>query len=84
MTSQERDGLVEALKQRFAAQVDFELVGDNGRYRFAVVSPQFDGMPHLARQDAIWLVVDEVLSREASIDVSLILAYSPADLAATS
>jgi hypothetical protein len=37
-------------------------------------------MPHLRRQDQAWKVVDRVLPREATLDVSLILTYDPADL----
>ncbi len=83
MTRQDVDKLTDALKQRFEATVEVEQVGPNGRFRFAVVSPQFRDMPQLDRQDAIWSVVDEALPREATLDVSLILAYAPEELEKT-
>ena len=80
MTPKERDRMVGALSKKFEAKVGAELVGRPGRYRFTVVSQKFAKMTQLARQDAIWKIVDETLSREASLDVSLILAYAPEDL----
>jgi stress-induced morphogen len=80
MTPKERDKMAAALSKAFAAEVGTERVGRPGRYRFTVVSEKFAKMAQLARQDAIWKIVDETLSREASMDVSLILAYAPKDL----
>jgi stress-induced morphogen len=80
MTPKDRDKVVKALTKAFDAQVGAELVGKPGRYRFSVVSERFAKMKLLARQDALWKVVDEILSREATLDVSLILAYAPEDL----
>jgi stress-induced morphogen len=80
MTPKERDRTVGALSKAFAAEVGAERVGRPGRYRFTVVSEKFAKMSQLARQDAVWKVIDEILSREASMDVSLILAYAPKDL----
>lgn len=80
MTTEHVEMLKEALKKRFEAEVEAEQVGPNGRYRFAVVSRQFEKMPRLDRQDRVWDVVDEVLPREATLDISLILAYAPDEL----
>jgi hypothetical protein len=80
MTAIQVKALVKALKQRFGGKVESERVGANGRYRFAVTSRKFETMPHLARQDAAWKVVDAVLPREAKLDVSLILTFAPSDL----
>jgi hypothetical protein len=81
MTRARADALVAALVARFGGEAEAEQVNQNGRYRFAIVSPQFNSMPHLRRQDEAWKVVDEVLSREETLDVSLILTYAPGDLA---
>lgn len=84
MTSNDRDKLTDALKRAFEARdVEAEPVGPNGRYRFAVVSPRFGAMTQLDRQDATWAVVDEILPREATLDVSLILAFAPEELEPT-
>lgn len=81
MTDQDAERLSEKLREQFDARVDLERVTDNGRYRFAVTSEQFNGMPQMERQDLIWQVVDAVLSRNEVLDVSIILAYSPQELA---
>lgn len=81
MTQEQANGLAEALRRRFQAEVDVEQVGDRMRYRFGVVSPQFSQMTQLQRQDAVWQVVDATLPREATLDVSLILTFSPAEFA---
>ncbi|HZK82555.1 MAG TPA: hypothetical protein VFC46_15840 [Humisphaera sp.] len=82
MTKNEADSLAKALKRQFGGKTEYEQVDERGRYRFAITSKRFDAMPHLKRQDEIWEIVDKVLSRDATMDVSTILAYSPADLAA--
>ncbi len=80
MTRESADRLVAALRNAFDAEVDVEAVNSAGRYRFGIVSPKFEGMPHLDRQDAAWDVVDDTLSRSDVLDVSMILAYAPSDL----
>ena len=71
MTQQEVDLLTVALRGRFNAEVDAEPVNGNGRYRFAVVSPEFDQMNQLQRQDAIWAVVDPTLPRKVGSNDAL-------------
>jgi hypothetical protein len=83
MTKENVDTLIGALQSRFAAQVEVEPVNSGGRFRFGVTSPQFAVMGQLERQDAVWAVVDQVLPREATIDISLILTYAPNELAVT-
>jgi len=82
MTREDCERLAEALRVKFGGTVEYEPVNDAGRYRFAVVSPRFENMAHLERQDAIWPIVDQTLDRAATIDVSLILAYAPTELTA--
>lgn len=82
MTQAQAEMLVAALARQFDAEVEAEPIGGNGRFRFAIVSPQFAGLPQLQRQDAIWQVVDGVLPREATLDVSMILAFEPGEFAA--
>ena len=81
MTKSQVEDLSRALKKQFHAKVEFEPVNNNGRYRFAVSSKDFAQMTQLQRQDAIWKVVDETLPREATLGISLILAFAPAELA---
>jgi stress-induced morphogen len=80
MNQAEVDALVQAFRNRFGPQVEAEAVNGHGRYRFAVVSPQFASMTHLQRQDALWEVVDATLPRPVTLDISLILAFAPNEL----
>jgi stress-induced morphogen len=80
MSPQQVEQLKQEFEKRFQAVVETEPVDGNGRYRFAVVSPQFESMTHLQRQDALWEVVGQILSREASLDISLILAFSASEI----
>ena len=80
MTRQQVDHLKSRLESSFSAEVDVESVG-KGRYRLAVVSPRFNRMSHLKRQDVVWKVVDESLNRNAVMGISLILTFSPRELA---
>lgn len=80
MTQDQADSLADALRHRFHADVDGERVGERSRYRFVVVSSEFGLMTQLQRQDAVWEVVDATLPREATLDVSLILTFAPAEL----
>lgn len=80
MTEAQVQTLRQAFEKRFHAQVDVEPINGRGRYRFAVVSPQFEEMTHLQRQDALWEAADAALPREATMDISLILAFAPNEL----
>ena len=69
-----------------ATAVEEELLDlKQGRYRFGVVASKFIRMSHLKRQDKIWEVIDKAvqakkISREAMLEISLILAYAPEEL----
>src|SRR2546428_727577 len=78
MNVKQAKSLVKALTKHFGGKAEYEPVNNQGRYRFAITSKQFDDMTHLQRQDAVWKVVDETLPREATLDVSIILAFAPA------
>jgi stress-induced morphogen len=80
MTKVQAQELVQALKKKFHGHVEEELVSRPGRYRFAIKSKAFANMPQLQRQDAIWKIVDKTLPREAILDISIILAFAPAEL----
>jgi len=84
MTLRQAEILAKALKKAFGGKVEFETAGRSGRYRFAIVSKNFNSMPHLKRQDAVWEIIDRALPREVTLDVSMVLAYAPADLVPTS
>jgi len=80
MTKSQAELLKKALEEAFQGHAEFESVNGNGRYRFAITANQFEAMPHLKRQDEAWKVVDRVLPPEAAVDISILLAYAPADL----
>jgi stress-induced morphogen len=81
MTEKDAKSLAKALRKKFGGRVEYEDVTGKGRFRFAIETKRFNGVPHLKRQDDVWDIVDDVLSREATLDISTILAYAPADLA---
>jgi stress-induced morphogen len=81
MTRKQADMLAQSLRRKFGGETEFEAVNKQGRYRFAIVSKRFNKMSQLKRQDEVWKIVDQVLPRGASMDISTILAYAPADLA---
>jgi hypothetical protein len=84
MTKKQAEALVQALEKKFHGKVESELIPNaQGRYRFAITSKVFDKMPQLRRQDAIWDIVDKTLTPDAILDISIILAFAPADLAIT-
>jgi stress-induced morphogen len=83
MTPQQVEALKAAFQTEFHAEVDAEQVNSQGRYRFAVVSPQFEQMTQLQRQDGLWKLVDQTLPRDATLDISLILAFAPSELVET-
>lgn len=74
---------VAALQRELAATVEVEKVSDVPRYRLGVVSQRFDGMSPLDRQDLVWNVVDGALDRREAMLLSVILAYSPTELASS-
>jgi len=79
MKDQDVRRLKEELEKRLKADVEFEKVA-KGRFRFSVVSPIFKRKTQMARQDRVWEIVDEVLTRDTSLDVSLILTFTPNEL----
>ncbi len=81
MTPQDAERVVNALRDGLRAEVESEMINGRGRYRFSVVSPMFENVPHTQRQDRVWAAVDQVLRRDDTLDISLILAYAPSELA---
>ena len=84
MTAKKAKELVSALSAKFGGTAEAELVGKKGRYRFSLVSPKFRRRALLERQDAIWHYVDQIVSREDNLDITLILAFAPSELATAS
>ena len=76
--------LVGAFKARFGGKVEHEkeVVAGVERFSFYLVSPKFKSLSHLKRQDAVWEVVDSVLSREEALQVSAVLALAPGEIEA--
>ena len=79
MTRTQARSLARAFLKKFGGKAEFETIAP-GRYRFAVVSKKFNDMSHFKRQDQAWELVDELLPREATLDVSSILLFAPKDL----
>lgn len=81
MTSDQAQQLVDLMRDRFGGDVEAEPDEDKGsRYQFWVFSPQFKGMTHLQRQDALWKLVEQELSREAQLDVAMIWTFAPGEI----
>ena len=76
MTKKAVQKLIDQLSRRFQAQVEAEQVSP-GRFRINMVSPQFAGVTPLKRQDKVWDVLDQLLDRESTLDISIVLAFSP-------
>jgi stress-induced morphogen len=75
--------LTDRFRTEFAAEIDVEFVSDAPRFRIGVTSAQFEGVPHLRRQNLLWKVVDDTCTREDTMMISLILAYAPSELSPT-
>jgi stress-induced morphogen len=75
MTTTRREELINAFKARFGSDlaVDVEANGNPPRYEFLLTSPGFKGMSHLRRQDAVWEVIDGLLTREEALEVTGVL-----------
>ena len=81
MTPERVDQLVTSIRERFAGDVEAEPEADNrSRYQFWVFSPQFKGMTHLQRQDELWKIVEQILSREEQLDVTMIWTFAPGEI----
>lgn len=72
--------VADLFRKELTARVDVEPVSGTKRYRLAVMSKQFDKMDHLDRQDRLWDLVDQVLTKKQSRTISLILAFAPKEL----
>ena len=81
MTPQDAQHVADALRANLEAEVESEMINGRGRYRFSVVSPQFEDVPHRQRQDRVWATVDQVLARADTLDISMILAFAPSEMA---
>lgn len=80
MTRERADAVAAELVRRFGGEAEAEPVNGGGRYRFLMLSPRFKEMTHLQRQDAIWDMLGEVLSREENMDVSIVLTFAPGEM----
>jgi stress-induced morphogen len=81
MTCEKAELVASMLERRFNADVDLEPVNSNGRYQFALVSPAFSQMTQLDRQDEVWSALRSEISDDISIDVLMVLAFSPEEFA---
>ena len=79
MTQQEARDVCQLLQTKFDAEVAMD-ERSPGRFRFAVLSPLFEGVPPLKRQDRIWVAVEKSLTRELRFDISIIYTFAPGEI----
>lgn len=70
-----RDQLLTA----FGGTVSVERTGTGRRCGFTILSEAFSGIDHSERQERIWKVVDETLTKRESLEISVIVAFAPDD-----
>jgi acid stress-induced BolA-like protein IbaG/YrbA len=71
--------LTSALQQRLPdAQVSHEQIRRD-RYRFVVVSEQFNDLGHPERQRIVWDIADATLGKQDLLNIGMILTLAPAD-----
>ncbi len=82
MTEFPLEKLITAFRNRFGSEPEYErdTVGGIERFSFYLVSPTFAGLSHLKRQDAVWELIDSVLSREEALQVSAVLPLAPGEI----
>lgn len=80
MTKKRAKFLAQSLEKKFGGHAEFEALERAGQYRFAIASTRFKRMGVLKRQDKVWEVVNKILSRDESLDVSMILTFAPSEL----
>jgi len=82
LTDQEFDMLQNALEAELdASELTVVSDFDNGDVPMVidVVSPKFQGLSQLQRQDLVWSIIDRVLGEHAK-NVSMIVAYTPSEI----
>ena len=79
MTPDDADRFEDILRHRFGGRVERRLVRD-GLYRFAVVSPRFEGLAMDRRIDLAWDAALD-LGDDALVGVSAIYTHAPSELA---
>jgi len=76
--------LASALQQRLPnADVRHEQIRRD-RYRFVVISEQFNDLGHPERQRIVWDVADAALSKGDLLNIGMILTIAPSDYPDTS
>lgn len=74
-----RARLNDAFKTALKARGGSEPAGKN-RHRFTVISPKFRGLTHLARQDLVWSIANDVLSDDELLKITVILPFAPEEV----
>lgn len=75
------DKLVAAFKHELPdADVEYEQVRRD-RYRFIVISRQFDGMGHPERQELVWQLTERTLNAQELLKVTMILTIGEQEMA---
>ena len=81
MTQEQADRLVAAFREQFGGEVEaFPEEDAPTQFQFTVSSPKFKDLSTLQRQDAVWEVIDRVLSRDDNLDVVMVWAFAPGEI----
>jgi acid stress-induced BolA-like protein IbaG/YrbA len=73
--------LVQSIGQALPSTViDAQRVGRTNRYRLVVVSPRFNRMDQLKRQDLVWNIAESSLSPEELLRTSMIVSLAPEEV----
>lgn len=62
------------------ARVSTEHVRRTTLHRAMVVSPQFEDMSHLERQEVVWQVIRSKLSPDEQLRISIVMALTPEEI----
>ena len=62
-----------------AAKVDTEPVPTTKLHRVMVLAPKFKVLKHTERQNLVWRIAEQTLSRDEQLKISMILTLTPAE-----
>ncbi len=59
------------------AAVDSEPVPTTKLHRVMILAPKFKALKHTERQDLVWRIAEQTLSRDEQLKISMILTLTP-------
>lgn len=68
-------------KRGVSATVESEGVPQTKLFRIYVTSPEFVEMSHMERQDLVWRIIDDILSDDEQLNISMVLTIAKEDVA---